>query len=103
MSPILVNGVFERVRVDILKMLLTTSGNKHIDVFVDYFTKWVEAYPTSDQTTETIVQLLVDNIARHHGVPVELLSDRGQNLLYELMKQVCAVLGMTKVNTTSPD
>ena len=82
-------------------MPLTIPGYKYIVVFVDYFTKWVETYPTADQTTETIVQLLVDNIVCRHEVPVELLSDRGQNLLSELMKQVCAVLGMTKLNTTA--
>ena len=43
-------------------MPLITSGNKYIVVFADYFTKWVETYTTADQTTETIVQLLVDNI-----------------------------------------
>jgi len=32
---------------------------------------------------------------------MESLSDRRQNLLSGLMKQVCAVLGMTKLNTTA--
>ena len=99
LHPIPVNGAFERVEVDILEMLLTTSGNKYIVVFVDYLTRWVEAYPTADQTTETIVQLLIDNIVCRHGLTVELLSDRG---LSGLMKQVSAVLGMTKL-LPSPD
>ena len=68
---------------------------------MDYFTKWVEAYPAADQTTETIVRLLVANVVCCHGVPDELLSDRGQNLLSELMKQICSALGMSKVNTTA--
>ena len=99
LHPIPVNEAFER-GVDKLEMPLITSENKYI-VFVDYFIKWVEAYPTADQTTETIMQLLIDNIVCRHGIPVELLSDRGQNLLSGLMKQVCAVLGMTKLNTTA--
>ena len=97
LHPIPVNGAFERVGMDILEMPLTTSGNKCIVVFVDYFTKWVEAYPNADQTTETIVQLLIDNIVCHHGIVV----CHGQNLLSGLIKQVCAVLGMTKLNTTT--
>ena len=32
---------------------------------------------------------------------MELPSDRRQNLLSGLIKQVCAVLGMTKLNTTT--
>ena len=68
LHPIPVNGAFEIVRVGILKMPLTTSRNKYIVVFVDYFTKWVEAFPTADQTTETTLQLLIDNIVCRHGV-----------------------------------
>ena len=38
---------------------------------------------------------------RRHGVPVELLSGRGQNLLSGLIKQFCAGLWMTNLNTTA--
>jgi len=70
LSPIPVKGLIERVGVDIIEMPLTTSGNKYIVVFVDFLTKWAEAYPTADQTTETIVRLMVDNIICCHRVPV---------------------------------
>ena len=33
-------GAFHRVGVDVLQLLLTTSGNKYVFVFMDYFTKW---------------------------------------------------------------
>ena len=36
-----------------------------------------------------------------HGVPRELLSDREANLLSDLMRDVCALTGMKKVNTTA--
>lgn len=64
-------------------------------------TKWVEAYPTQDQTTGTIVRLLVDEIICRHGVPAQLLSDRGPNLLSKLMEEVCELMGMKKVNTVA--
>ena len=35
------------------------------------------------------------------GVPEALLSDRGTNLLSQLMTDVCAKLGITKLNTTT--
>ena len=43
----------------------------------------------ADQTSETIAALLFDEIICHHGVPGTLLSDRGTNLLSNLMKDVC--------------
>ena len=35
------------------------------------------------------------------GVPESLLSDRGTNLLSHLMKDVCSLLGIKKLNTTA--
>ena len=76
LQPIEVGGPFHRVAVDVLQLPVTTSGNKYVVVFVDYLTKWAEAYPTSDQTALTIARLFVDNIVCRHGIPEQLLSDR---------------------------
>lgn len=35
------------------------------------------------------------------GVPESLLSDRGTNLLANVMMDVCSLLGITKLNTTA--
>ena len=67
---------------------------------MDYFTKWVEAYAVPDQQTQTIARLLVENTVCRHGVPQELLSDRGSNFLSELMLALCYLLGIKKLNTS---
>ena len=59
------------------------------------------AFPTPDQKTERIVQLLVEQILPLFGVPEALLSDRGTNLLSVLMQDVCKLLGIKKLNTTA--
>ena len=46
-------------------------------VFVDYFTKWPEAFAIPDQKAETIAKLFTEQIVCRHGIPKELLSDRG--------------------------
>ena len=33
---------------DILEMPVTVRENRYVIVFVDYLTKWVEAYPAED-------------------------------------------------------
>ena len=53
-----------------------------------------------DQSSETIAKLLVDHVICHHGVPNQLLSDRGTNLLCDLILDVCQLTGMRKINTT---
>ena len=100
LQPIPTKGPFHRVGVDVLKMPLSSSGNKYIIVFMDYLTKWVEAFATSDQQSETIARLLAENIVCRHGVPEELLSDRGTNFLSDLILELCCIVGMKKINTS---
>ena len=100
LQPIPVGGPFHRVGVDVLQLPKTFDGNCYVVVFADYLTKWVEAFPTSDQKAETIAKLFVENIVCHHGVPEELLSDRGSNFLSELIQEVCELLGVKKINTS---
>ena len=54
----------------------------------------------SNQQAETIARLFVDNVVCRHGVPDELLSDRGSNFLSEQLRSVCDVLGVKKINTS---
>ena len=72
LMPIPIKGPFHRVAVDVLQLPLTSSGNRYIVIFMDYFTKWVEAFPTSDQQATTIAELLVEHIICRQGVPNEL-------------------------------
>ena len=101
LKPIEVGGPFERVGIDILEMPPTERENRYIVVFMDYLTKWVEAFPTSDQTSETIARLLMERIICQHGAPKESLSDRGPNLLSTLMLDICNLMGTKKTNTTA--
>ena len=67
---------------------------------MDYLTKWVDTFPTADQTSDTIARLLVERIICQHGAPKEL-SDRGPNILSALMLDICSLMGVKKTNTTA--
>ena len=101
LHPIPVQRPFQIVGVDIMDLPLTTSGNRHVVVFQDFFTKWPLVFPVPDQKTIRLVKLLVKEVVPFFGVPDALLSDRGTNLLSHLMRDVCAMLGTKKLNTTS--
>ena len=58
-----------------LKIPKTKRGHSYIVVFMDYLTKWSEAFPVQDQTALTIAKLFAEEIVSRHGVPRELLSD----------------------------
>ena len=95
--------------VDIIELPLTVHGNKyvivfgnnHVIVFVDYLTKWLEVFPAENQTSKTIANLLVIEVICRHGIPEQLLSDCGTNLLLGVMKDVYSLTGIQKINTTA--
>jgi len=101
LTPIPVSGPFDRVGVDVVHFPKSYDGNQYAVVFMDYLTKWPEIFPTSDQTALTIAKLLVEKVISRHGVPVELLSDKGSAFLSHLLQEVCQLLGIHRVNTTA--
>ena len=70
-------------------------------VFQDFLTKWPMVYPIPDQKSQRIADILVREIVPFFGVPENLLSDRGANLLSHLMMDICKLLGIHKLNTTA--
>ena len=100
LHPIPVGGQFHRLGVDVLQLPLTRNGIRYVLVFADYLTKWIEAFPVPDQTAETIAKLLVEKVVGVHGVPEQLLSDRGTNFLSDLVLKVCSLLGKENLNTS---
>ena len=97
LTPIPVHGPFARVGVDVVQIPKTKRGNHYMVVFMDYLT---ETFATSDQTAPTLTRLLVEEVVSRHGVPRQLLSDRGPAFLSKLFLGVCSILGTKKVNTT---
>ena len=101
LTPIPVAGPFDWVGIDVLKFPKSELGNQYAIVFIDYLTKWPEVYPASDQSALTIANLFVREVVFRHGVPAQLLSNRGKTFLSLLLSEVCEVLGLKKLNTTA--
>ena len=80
LTPIPVGGPFHRVAVDILQLPQTINGNSYVAVFMDYLTKWPEAFAIADQTAETIARLFVEQIVCRHRLCVVTVS---QNNSYQ--------------------
>ena len=101
LKPIPVQRSFQIMGLDIMDLSCTEQANKHVVVFQDMFTKWPMVFPVPDQKAERIAKLLCEEIVPLFGVPEALLTDRGANLLSHLMLDVCALLGIEKLNTTA--
>lgn len=100
--PISVENAFERVGVDCVGPFpVSKSGNRYIVVFSDYLTKRPEAFAVPTIDTHVIAKLFVQEIIGRHGAPRKHLSDRGQNFLSKLLKEICRLVNTEKVFTTS--
>ena len=93
LTPIPVSGAFDRIGVDVVQFPRTSRRNRYAVVFVDYLTKWPEVYAVPDQSSATVARLLVEEVVSRHGVPGEILSDRGRTFLSGLMKEMETLLG----------
>lgn len=85
------------VGVDLMEFPKISRGNQYVLVFQDLFSKFPLVFPVPDQKTEKIIKLPVEQVIPF-GVPEALLSDNGANLLSYLMKDVCDITGIKKLN-----
>uniref|UniRef100_A0A6G3MFZ0 Retrovirus-related Pol polyprotein from transposon 412 (Trinotate prediction) n=1 Tax=Henneguya salminicola TaxID=69463 RepID=A0A6G3MFZ0_HENSL len=92
---------FQRLAMDCLGPLnRTRRGNSYIVVISDYFTKWTEAFATSNIEAGTVSRLLVDHYICRFGVPERIHTDQGSNFESRLFQNICQTLGISKTRTT---
>lgn len=91
---------FSRMAMDIVGPLTRSDqGNRYILVVCDYGTKYPEAIPLKTIDAETVANALI-NIFSRTGIPREILSDQGSNFMSALMKHLCSLLQIKKLNTS---
>ena len=100
--PLPVEGAFDRVTVDVLRPFRPSNRqNLYIVLFSGYLTRWCEAFPVPGEEANAITRLLVDEIIARHSAPRVLLLDTGTNFLSKLEAEVCKLLQIQNVNTSS--
>ena len=83
---------------DIVGPLKTSyRGNTHYLSWIDHFSRYPEAIPLSETTSEAIAKAFVENIVSRYGVSQILLSDRGSNFVSKLMQSICKLLGVKRI------
>ena len=93
---------WERVAIDITgPHPVSKSGNRFILTVLDHFSKWTEAFAIRNHEAVTVAKLLADQVFARFGIPLQLLSDRGQEFESNLMKELCLALGIEKLRTTA--
>jgi len=97
-----VGAPWERVAIDVTGPHPQSSkGNKFMVTMLDQFTKYAFAFLVRAHDAVTVAKHLVERVFLVYGVPLQLLSDRGAEFAGSLMTEVCRLLKIDKIRTTS--
>ena len=91
---------FQKWSIDFVGPLpASATGNQYILTAKDCFTRWIEAFPTSDMRAETVAKTLEREIFARYGMPEHIHSDQGTQFTSQLMKEVYKELGILGTHT----
>ena len=68
---------------------------------MDRFTRWPEAVPLRDTSTETVATALIQTWVSRFGVPAVITTDRGAQFTSSLWSQLSSMFGIRHIMTTS--
>src|SRR6218665_3272098 len=81
--------------------VVSSQGNKFVLTMVDHFSGYAEAFPVRNQEASTVARVLVDNWISRYGCPLQILTDQGPCFEAALFKDLCRLLGVTKIRTSA--
>jgi len=82
------NGPWEIISMDLITQLPESNGYNAICVIVNRLTKRAYFIPINNQfSSKDMVQLLYDKVYPLHGLPLQIISDRGVQYSAELFQE----------------
>jgi len=73
---------------------------ENILVVTDHFSRYAQAFPTSNQTAKTTARVLWEKFFVHYGFPERLHSYQGANFTSKLIAELCALAAIRQSRTT---
>jgi len=103
LRPMQIEAPFHQWGVDFIGEITDRSsvGHRWILIATDYFTKWIEAFPTKQATSKVVINFLLENIITRFGVPIRLITDNGMCFRLDEFKTFCDSYGIT-ISYASP-
>jgi len=95
------NGPWEIISTDLITQLPESNGYNAICVTVDRLTKRAHFIPINNWfSSKDMAQLLYDKVYPLHGLPLQIISDRGVQYSAELFQEWCKILGIESTMLT---
>ena len=78
-----------------------SGGYENIVRAKDVFSRYLSAYPTSNQDATTIAKVIINIMTKHACLPTRLISDKGTAVTADVIEEVARVLGITLKHATT--
>ena len=91
----------DALQVDLVPGLPPSDGFENIVTAMDVFSRYLFAYPTSNQDAKTLARVLINIMTKHAYLPTTLISDKGTAFMSHVIKEVAGVLGITIKHATT--
>lgn len=92
---------FSHIHVDVVGPLPPSEGCRYLFTIVDRSTRWPEAVPMKEATTDSCVSALLSQWVARFGLPDDITSDRGSTFTSQIWLALAKLLGCNVHHTTS--
>ena len=89
------------MQIDLVTGLPPSGGYENIVTAMDVFSRYLFAYPTSNQDATTIAKVIINIMTKHAYLPTTLISDKCTAFTSHVTKEVAGVLGNTLKHATT--
>ena len=83
--------------MDLIGPLSDSLGFTYVVTFIDHFSNWEIAVPTTNKKQYTAAAVLVNEVICRYGCPRVLLSDNGMEFNNAMITEVFAMLQIKKI------
>ena len=91
----------DAMQIDLVPGLPPSGGYENIVTAIDVVSRYLFAYPTSNQDAKTVAKVLINIMTKHAYLPTTLISDKGTAFTSTVIKEVAGVLGITLKHATT--
>ena len=89
------------MQIDLVTEIPPSGGYEDIVTAMDVFSRYPFAYPTSNQDAKTVAKVKINIMNKHAYLLTTIISDKGSVFMFQVIKELTEVLGITLQHTTT--